>query len=68
MGDSYKLSQTPLDQPKISKVKHYLEGSRHPNFMNPFECGKSFLENLFPKIFGILTQSIGGADMPPVGL
>ena len=45
-----------------------LEDSGHANFMNPFECGKSFLENLFPKIFGILTQSIGGADMPPVGL
>ena len=48
-----------------------MEGSEHPNFMNPFEYGKSFLDKLFtkdlepqpkpnPKYIG------GGADMPPL--
>ena len=37
---------------KVSKVKHFLEGSGHPNFTNPFEYalqGKSF-----PKRIGTL--------------
>ena len=38
---SYEPGQTPLRQTKVSEVKHFLEGSGHPNFMNPFECGKS---------------------------
>ena len=38
--------------------------------MNPFEYGKTFLDNLFPKGFGTLTQTKpivrrGEADMPP---
>ena len=32
---------------KIAKVKHYLEGSRNPNFTNPFEYGKSFYTKTF---------------------
>ena len=34
------------------------EGSRHLNFMNPFEYGKSFLDKLFPKGIGTLNQII----------
>ena len=26
-----------------------MEGSRHPNFMNPFEYGQTFLGKSFPK-------------------
>ena len=32
-------------------------GSGQPNFMNPFEYGKSFLGKLFPKRFGTLTET-----------
>ena len=35
----YKLGQTPLDK-KFQKSNIILEGSRHPNFMNPFEYGE----------------------------
>ena len=45
----------PLRQTKVSKVKLFLEGSGHPNFMNPFEYGKSFLGKSFPKKIGTLT-------------
>ena len=31
-------------------------GTGHPNFMNPFEYGKSFIGKLFPKGSGIQTK------------
>ena len=36
-GDPYKLGQTPLNQKKFQKSNIILEGSRYPNFMNPFK-------------------------------
>ena len=33
------------------------EGSRHPNFLNPFELGQSFIGKWFPKRIGTLTPS-----------
>ena len=39
-GDPYEPGQKPLWQTKVSKVKHFLEGSGHQNFMNPFVYGK----------------------------
>ena len=46
------------DQWKIRKVNHFFGGgSGHPNFMNPFEYGKTFIDKLFPKRFGTLTQT-----------
>ena len=49
-GDPYKLGQTPPDQQNISKANIILEGSRHPNFMYPFEYGKSFHNKSFQDI------------------
>ena len=45
--------------------------SGHSNFMNPFEYGKSFLDRLFPKRFGTLTETKpkihrGGRYAPPL--
>ena len=37
----YKLGQTPLDQKNNSNI--ILEGSMHPNIMNTFDYGKSFI-------------------------
>ena len=55
-GDPYKSGETPLWRTKKSKSNIVLEGgSGHPNFMNPYEYGKSFLRKLFPKRIGTLT-------------
>ena len=54
--DPYELGQTPLRQTKVSKVKHFLEGSGHPKFMKPFEYGKSLSDKSFPKWIGTLSQ------------
>ena len=40
---------------KFQKSNIILEGSRHLNFMNPFEYGKSLIGKSFPKRFGTLT-------------
>ena len=40
---------------KIQKSDIILEGSGHPNFMNPFEYGQSFIGKSFPKRIGTLT-------------
>ena len=40
---------------KILKSNIIFEGSRHPNFMNPFENGQSFIGKSFPKRLGTLT-------------
>ena len=59
---------------KIIKVHHPLGASVHPNFMNPFEYGKSFHDYFFPKRFGTLTQTKpkknreGRYAPPPLGL
>ena len=45
-------SETPLSSLRSSSLKKsiiVLGGSGHPNFMNPFENSKSFLDKLFPK-------------------
>ena len=47
MGDFYKQ--------KFQKSNIILKGSRHLNFMNPFEYGKSFHNKSFPKIIGTST-------------
>ena len=39
----------------IQKSNNIFEGCRHPNFMNPFECGKSFHNKSFPKTIGTPT-------------
>ena len=56
-GGPYNRSQTPLYQQDFSKYFSIivLEGSRHPNFMNTFEYGKSFYSNSFPKRIATLT-------------
>ena len=41
-GDPYK-------QQKIQKSNIIFEGSKHLNFMNPFEYGQTFIGKLFPK-------------------
>ena len=41
-----------FDEQKFQKLNIILEGSWHPNFMNPFEYGKSFLDKFFPKRCG----------------
>ena len=68
----HKLGKRSLDQQKISKVKHYFEGSRHPNSMNPFEYGKSFHNKSFPKRMGTLPHPapkyLGGHNVLPPGL
>ena len=47
-----------------------MEGSGHPNFMNPFVYGKSLLGKSFPKRIGTLTLPNpkifrGGHNVPP---
>ena len=57
---------------KFQKSNIILEGFRHPNFMNPFEYGQSFIGQSFPKRFGTnptQPQDIqGGHNVPSVGL
>ena len=59
---SYRWSGAPticvkrlFDEIKFQKSNIFLEGSRHPNFMNPFEYGTSFYNKSFPKRIGKLT-------------
>ena len=40
---------------KFQKSNIILEGSRHPNFMNPFEYGKTLHNKSFTKRIGTLT-------------
>ena len=48
-GHPYELRRRPLQT-----IKNY----RSPSFfMNPFEYGKSFIDKLFLKRFGTLTQT-----------
>ena len=44
-----------FDEQKFQKLNIILEGSWHPNFMNPFEYGKSYLGKSFPIRIGTLT-------------
>ena len=44
-----------FDEQKFRKSKTFLEGSGHPNFMNPFVYGISLLGKSFPKRIGTLT-------------
>ena len=53
------MGQTPLDQQKNQLSNIILEGSRHPNFMNRFEYGKSFHKKSFPKRIGTLRGGSG---------
>ena len=41
----------------IQKSNISSEGSRHPNFMNPFEYGQSFIGKSFPKRIETLTPT-----------
>ena len=43
-----------FDEQKFQKSKTFLEGSGHPNFMNPFVYDKSLLGKSFPKRIGAL--------------
>ena len=54
VSNIHKLGLTPLDHQKISKVKHYMR-SRHQNFTNPSENGKSYPNKSFQKITGTPT-------------
>ena len=45
------------DKQKLHKSKTFLEGSGHPNFMNPFEYGKSLPYKSFPKWIGTVTPT-----------
>ena len=53
--DRYKLGQLPLDQKKFQKSNIFLEESRYPSNLNPFEHGKSFHNKWFPKRIGTPT-------------
>ena len=60
-----------FEEQKFQKSNIFLEGSGHPNFMNPFEYGKSFLGKSFPKKIGTLTPPNpkifrGGTMCPPL--
>ena len=50
------MGHTAPDQQHISNSNTIFEGSRHPNFMNPFEYVKSFHNKSFPTRIGTLTQ------------
>ena len=55
---------------KIQKWIVIFEGSRHPNFLNPFEYGQSFIGKSFSKRIGTLTTPNpeilrGGTMCPP---
>ena len=52
---SYLKFQALLN--KFQKSNRFLEGSRQPNSMNPFDYGKSFPDKLFTKRFGTITQT-----------
>ena len=59
-----------FDHQKNQKSNIILEGSRHPNFKNPFECGKLFHYKSFPIRLGTptpLNPKIfrGGTTCPP---
>ena len=56
-GDPYDLFWMPPRSVKNYKSQLFLGGSGHPNFMNPFEYGKSFLDKLFTNRFGTITQT-----------
>ena len=56
MGDPYKLVKRLFDGLKFQKSNIFLEGSWHPNFMNPFEYGKSCLGKSFPTRIGSKTH------------
>ena len=52
----YDLGRMPL-QP-VKNYKSQLSFGGHPNFMHPFEyVGKSFLDKLFTKRIGTITQT-----------
>ena len=60
-----------FDEQKFQKLNIILEGSWHPNFMNPFEYGKSCLGKSFPTRIGTLTLPNpkifrGGTMCPPL--
>ena len=60
-GDPCDLGRRPMQPVKTDKSQLLLFlggwGSGHPNFMNHFEYGKSFLDKLFTKRFGTITQT-----------
>ena len=57
-GDPYDLGRRPLQPVKNYKSQLFLGGFGHPNFMHPFEfVGKSFLDKLFTKRIGTITQT-----------
>ena len=54
----YDLGRRPLQPVKNYKSQLFLGGFGHPNFMHPFEyVGKSFLDKLFTKRIGSITQT-----------
>ena len=54
-GDPYELVKRLFDGLKFQKSNIFLEGSWHPNFMNPFEYGKSCLGKSVPTRIGTQT-------------
>ena len=56
-GDPYDLGRRPLQPAKIDTSQTFFGGFGHPNFVNPFEYGKSFLDKLFTNSFGTITQT-----------
>ena len=56
-GDPYDLGRRPLQPAKIDTSQTFFRGFGHPNFVNPFEYGKSFLDKLFTNSFGTITQT-----------
>ena len=61
-GDPYEPGQTPLWRTKVSKVKHFLEGSGHQNFMNPlYMVNHSIAERAVPDSEPVPVQRGDGA-------
>ena len=63
-------ASAPIIQGYEITINIIFEGSRHPNFMNPFEYGQSFIGKSFPKRIGTLTPPNpkilrGGTMCPP---
>ena len=53
-GDPHDLDGRPLQRVKNYKSAIFWVASGHPNFMNPFKCGKSFLDKLLTIRFGTI--------------
>ena len=50
LAEKIKFVEASPTNEKLYKSIIFWGGSGHPNFMNPFEYGESFLDKLFPKL------------------